>query len=193
MARGDKPTYNSEQQSAFQNAQQETRQGQANSAAAFAPALQGYQSLLANPGYSPAQQQAMTQAVTGSLAGAFGNAATHATNAAARTGNMAGYNATEEQLGREQAQQNAEAMGGLQQAFANDAQAQQQAALRGLSSLYGSSNPQISSGLGAQSSLVGTQGRVAITPNPLTQGLLGRLGSAGASLLGMGGGAGGGR
>ncbi|MGH9484547.1 MAG: hypothetical protein ACRD1F_05785, partial [Terriglobales bacterium] len=115
MARGDKATYNQQQQQAYGNANQAAQQAFANQNASFTPAEAGYQSELASPGYTAAEKQAMTQADLGSLAGAFGAAAARERDRAAATGNTAGMNATEEELGRQQGQQQAQAMGSLAQ------------------------------------------------------------------------------
>lgn len=187
MARGDKGTYNQQQQAAYGQASGVAKAGAGQSAAAFDPALAGYQGELANPGYTPAEQQAMTQATAGSLAGAFGAARNEATDAAGRTGNWAGYGSTEEELAQEQARENAQAMGGLQQAFGQARIQGEQNALGGLSSLYGQANRETASGLGAESSLVGTQGRVATQPSFLDR-LLGSV--RGGINLGLGGGKG---
>lgn len=164
MARGDKSTYNQQQQQAFGQSQGiagQDFQNQQNLYSSLAPA---YENELNNPGYTDAEKQAMRQATAGSLAGAFGAARQRLMNQAARTGNSAGVNATEEELGREQAQQNAQAMGGLEGAFGNARMQNQNQALAGLGNLYGSTTSGLDSALNNDANLVNTQGRVATTP-----------------------------
>ncbi|PYU18820.1 MAG: hypothetical protein DMG32_25590 [Acidobacteria bacterium] len=67
----------------------------------------GYQSLLANPGYTPAQQSAITNQSMGALASAFGALAQSAANRLARTRNSAGYGDLLDELAREQGRQTA--------------------------------------------------------------------------------------
>ncbi|MGH9487065.1 MAG: hypothetical protein ACRD04_05680 [Terriglobales bacterium] len=164
MARGDKGTYNQQEQQAFSQAAQAAQQGATNQNAAFGAAYPGYLTELANPGYSPGEQQSMTQAELGSLAGAFGAARAREQGAAARTGNTAGMNATEEELARQQGQQQAQAMGSLAQAFGNAGIAGTQNALRGLGSLYGQSTSAANAGMGGESRDVASQGQVASKP-----------------------------
>src|SRR5437868_9282243 len=51
----------------------------------------GYQNIIANPGYSAAQQSAVTNQSMGSLASTFAALASSAANRLARTNNSAGY------------------------------------------------------------------------------------------------------
>lgn len=196
MARGDKKTYNQQQQQSYGQASDVASQASQNQQALLGSAMPGYRAELASPGYTPAEQQAITQATEGSLAGAFGAARSRMADTAARTGNPAGYVAGEEELAREQGQQNAQALGGLEEAFGQARIQGEQNALQGLSGLYGETNPQISSGLGAQSSLVGTQGRVATQPGFWSRvasnwlspaGIAGARGMPGAGARGGGG------
>lgn len=176
MARGDKRIYNQQEQQAYANANQAAQQDMANQNASFGPALGGYQSELASPGYSTDEKQAMTQAELGSLAGAFGAAAARERDRAARTGNTAGMNATEEQLARAQGQQQAQAMGSLAQGFGNARIQGTQNALGGLSRLYGTSTDATNGALNNVSHLVGTQGQVADNPGFWSRVLRGGLG-----------------
>lgn len=175
MARGDKKTYNQQEQQAFANANQAAQQGYANQQAAFGPAYQGYAAELSNPGYTPEEEQAMRQATAGSLAGAFGAAATRLRNQASRTGNTAGENATEEQLGREQGQQAAQAEGALEGQFGQARIQGMQNAAAGMGDLYRDASSAAASGLGAANGLVGTQSRVALQPGFWSQVLQGAL------------------
>ncbi|HUX68031.1 MAG TPA: hypothetical protein VMV31_11150 [Terriglobales bacterium] len=179
MARGDKGTYNQQEQQSWANSNQAAQQGYANQQQSYGSAYGGYQGELANPGFTPAEEQAMTQATSGSLAGAFGAARTRLQDHAARTGNTAGENATEEQLAREQGQQNAQALGNLQQAFGKARIQGQQNALQGLGSLYGTSTNATDAAMNSGANLVGTQGRMAMQPGFWGSVLAGGLGAAG--------------
>ncbi len=164
MARGDKATYNQQQQQAFGQSQGATQQDLGNQQALYGSVAPMLQSEYANPGYSDAEKQAMTQATSGSLAGAFGAARQRLLGQAARTGNAAGDIAAEEQLGREQGQQNAQALGALQQQFGNSRIQGQQNAMSGLGNLYGTTTQGLDSAMNTGANLVGTQARVATTP-----------------------------
>lgn len=176
MARGDKRIYNQQEQQAYANANQAAQQDMANQNASFGPVLGGYESELASPGYSAGEKRAMTQAELGSLAGAFGAAAARERDRAARTGNTAGMNATEEQLARAQGQQQAQAMGSLAQGFGNARIQGTQNALGGLGRLYDASTSAANGAMGNVSRLVGTQGQVADTPGFWSRVLRGGLG-----------------
>ena len=96
-----------------------------------------YQSILNNPGLSPADQAAVTNQSQGSIASAFDSLQQAANNRVARTGNSAGFSELTDELARQkgiaeagQAQQN-------QLAFTNTAFQRQMSALQGLSGLYG--------------------------------------------------------
>ena len=99
--------------------------------------LPQYQSILNNPGLSPADQAAITNQSQGALSSAFNSLQQSAQNRVARTGNSAGFSELTDELARQkgiaqanQAQQN-------QLAFSNTAFQRQMAALQGLSGLYG--------------------------------------------------------
>jgi len=64
-----------------------------------------YLSLLANPGYTPAQQSAFNNQSLGALSSAFGALAQSAANRLARTRNSAGYGDLLDELAREQGRQ----------------------------------------------------------------------------------------
>lgn len=164
MARGDKAIYNQQQQQAFGQASKAAQQGYGNQQQLYSSLTPMLASEYANPGYSDAEKQAMTQATTGSLAGAFGAARDRLLNSAARTGNSAGQNAAEEQLGLEQGRQNAQALGSLQGEFGRARIQGQQNAMAGLGSLYGATTQGLDSAMNTGANLVNTQGRVATTP-----------------------------
>src|SRR3984957_18610010 len=67
----------------------------------------GYQNLLANPGYTQAQQTAITGQSMGALASTFAALAASAANHVARTNNSAGYGDLLDSLARQQGQQTA--------------------------------------------------------------------------------------
>jgi hypothetical protein len=164
VARGDKATYNQQQQQAFGQAQQAAKQGYQNQQNLYGSVAPMYQAEYNDPGYSDAEKQAMTQATTGSLAGAFGAARRRLQNQAARTGNTAGANAAEEELGLEQGRQNAQALGSLQGQFGNARISGQQNAMSGLGNLYGATTQGLDAAMNNGANLVATQGRVATTP-----------------------------
>ncbi|HXE30747.1 MAG TPA: hypothetical protein VN515_02975 [Terriglobales bacterium] len=164
MARGDKSTYNQQQQQAFGQSQQAAQRGYQNQQNLYSTLTPMYQAEYDNPGYSDAEKQAMTQAATGSLAGAFGAARDRLQNQAARTGNSAGENATEEELGMQQGRANSQALGSLEGQFGNARIQGQQNAMGGLSNLYGSTTQGLDSAMNTGANLVGTQARVATTP-----------------------------
>ena len=179
MARGDKGTYNQQEQQAFGQAQQAARQGYQQQQQAFAPAYQGYINEDQNPGYTAGEQQAMRQATAGSLAGAFGAARTRLLDHQARTGNTAGVNATEEELARQQGQQDAQAQGALEKEFGQARISGQEDAARGLAGLYGAATSAANSGMGNSTGLVAQQGAMARQP-----GFWSRM--VGGGLLGVG-------
>src|SRR5271165_44288 len=113
-----------------------------------------YQSILNNPGLSPADQAAVTNQSQGSIASAFDSLQQAANNRAARTNNSAGFSELTDQLARQkgiaegnQAQQN-------QLAFSNTAFQRQMAALQGLSGLYGVDSNLLGRTLGIPSQLL---------------------------------------
>jgi hypothetical protein len=99
--------------------------------------LPQFQSILNNPGLSPADQAAVTSQSQGALSSAFDSLQRSAQNRVARTNNSAGFADLTDELARQkgiaeagQAQQN-------QLAFSNTAFQRQMAALQGLSGLFG--------------------------------------------------------
>ena len=113
-----------------------------------------YQSILNNPGLSPAQQAAVTSQSQGSIASAFDSLQQSAANRVAATNNSAGFSDLTDELARQkavaegnQAQQN-------QLSFANTAYQQQMSALQGLSGLYGVDSNLLGKTLGIPSQLL---------------------------------------
>ncbi len=113
-----------------------------------------YQSILNNPGLSPAQKAAVTSQSQGSIASAFDSLQQSAANRVAASNNSAGFSELTDELARQkgiaegnQAQQN-------QLAFANTAYQQQMSALQGLSGLYGVDSNLLGRTLGIPSQLL---------------------------------------
>lgn len=155
-----------------------------NAQAAGQAALSGFQSLYANPGYTPAQQTAITQATEGGIGAAQGAAQQRLANSAARTRNSAGLTANEDELSREALRTGAAAGAQNQETFANAARADRNLALGGFQSLYGTS-------LGGANNTLGILNNSANQKNAFTdsfQSALGKsLGSIGGSFSGPGG------
>ena len=167
-----------DQQLARQNAMNQALYNQGQSLSNTAGG--GYQSLLANPGYTPAQQSAINNQSLGALSSAFGALAQSAANRLARTRNSAGYGDLLEELAREQGRQTASVAQGNQFGFANQARQDQLTALQGLSGLYGVNTSLLGRTLGIPSQLLGTRAYLANTPGfgtAFTQSLGRTLGS----------------
>ncbi|HWZ96918.1 MAG TPA: hypothetical protein VN025_04085 [Candidatus Dormibacteraeota bacterium] len=116
--------------------------------------LPQFQSILNNPGLSPADRAAVTGQSQGALASAFDSLQQAAANRAARTRNSASFSELSDDLARQkgiaegnQAQQN-------QLAFTNTAFQRQMAALQGLSGLFGVDSNLLARGLGIPSELL---------------------------------------
>lgn len=116
--------------------------------------LPQYQSILANPGLSPADKSAVTGATQGSLASAFDSLQQAAQNRVARTNNAAGFGDLEDDLARQKgiAQSNQAAQNQFN--FSNTAFQRQMAALQGLSGLYGVDTNLLSRTLGIPAELL---------------------------------------
>jgi hypothetical protein len=119
--------------------------------------LPQYQSILNNPGLSPADKAAVTGQSQGALASAFDSLQQSAQNRLARTRNSAGFGELTDELAREkgiaeagQAQQN-------QLAFTNTAFQRQMAALQGLSGLFGMDSNLLGRTLGIPAELLNTR------------------------------------
>ena len=143
-------------------------------------AATGYQNLLANPGYTQAQQTAITGQSMGALASTFAALANSAANQSARTNNAAGYGNLLDSLARTQGQQSANLTQQNQLAFANYAQQNTLAALQGLSGLYCTNSSLLGKAIGVPSDLLNVDAKVATAPSN-TGSLLASLG------LGLGG------
>jgi hypothetical protein len=152
-----------DQQLASQNAmnQQLYSSGQATGAQAAA----GYQNMIANPGYTPAEQSAITNSSQSALSSTFDALAQNAALQSARTNNSAGYGALLDSLARTQGQQSANLSQQNQIAFANAAQASTLAGLSGLSGLYGTDSSLLGNAMGVSSQLLNASARNAANSN----------------------------
>jgi hypothetical protein len=164
MGRGAQQTMQlTNQQLASQNAmnQQLFSQGQSleNTVAS------GYQNLLANPGYTQAQQTAITGQSMGALASTYAAMAANAANQVARTNNSAGYNDLLDSLARSQGQQTSSLAQQNQLAFANQTKQDQLTALQGLSGLYGTNSSLLGKAMSVPGQLLGVDANVAKIPS----------------------------
>jgi hypothetical protein len=119
-------------------------------------AASGYQNLLANPGYSGAQQSAIANLSQSALSSSFDALAQNAANRAARTRNSAGYGELLDSLARTQGQQSANLAQQNQIAFANASKSDTLSALSGLSGLYGTDSNLLGRTLGIPAQLIGS-------------------------------------
>lgn len=148
--------YTDQERNAIDATNQQLLARQAGLGNTITPALQN---MLANPGYSQAEQAAITGATQGSIGSAFDALAQRAANRAARTRNSAGFSDTLDQLARGQAQQQSQSAGQNQIAFSNRAKQDQLNALSGLSGLYGVDANLLSRTLGIPAQLLDTRAR----------------------------------
>jgi hypothetical protein len=164
MGRGaqQQTTQMTNQQLAQQNAMNQQLYGQSQGLQSTVAA--GYQNLLANPGYTAAQQAAITNQSMGALSSSFAALASSAANRVAQTNNSAGYGDMLDSLARQQGQQTANLAQQNQLAFANQAQQNQLTALQGLSSLYGVDTTLLGKTLGIPSQLLNTSANLANAP-----------------------------
>jgi len=150
------------QQLASQNAMNQQLYGQ-NQALQNA-AISGYQNLLANPGYTPAQQAAISGQSMGALGSTFASLAASAANRVARTNNPAGYGGLLNALARAQGQQAAGLAQRNQLAFTNQARQDQLSGLEGLAGLFGVNTSLLGRTLGIPGQLLGVNANIATTP-----------------------------
>src|SRR5258708_28518371 len=99
--------------------------------------LPQYQSILNNPGLSPADKAAVTGQSQGALASAFDSLQQSAQNRLARTRNSAGFGELTDELARQRGIAEAGQAQKNQLTFTNTAFQRQMAALQGLSGLFG--------------------------------------------------------
>ncbi len=143
--------------------------------------LPQYQSILNNPGLSPADKAAVTGQSQGSLASAFNSLQQSAQNRLARTRNSAGFGELTDSLARQkgiaeagQAQQN-------QMAFTNTDFQRQLAALQGLSGLFGVDSNLLGRTLGIPAELLNARTNASRTSG---NGFFSALGSGLGSTIG---------
>lgn len=142
--------------------------------------LPQYQSILNNPGLSPADQAAVTGQSQGALANSFDSLQQAAQNRLARTRNSAGFGELTDDLARQkgiaqagQAQQN-------QMDFSNTGFQRQMAALQGLSGLFGVDSSLLGRTLGIPAELLNVRSNASRGGN----GFFSALGSGLGSMLG---------
>jgi hypothetical protein len=146
--------------------------------------LPQYQSILNNPGLSPADKAAVIGQSQGALASAFDALQQSAQNRLARTRNSAGFSELTDELARQkgiaegsQAQQN-------QLAFTNTAFQRQMAALQGLSGLFGIDSNLLGRTLGIPAELLNVRNNASRGSGGFFSALGGGLGSTLAALPG---------
>lgn len=150
---------NIDQQLSNQNNMNQQLYGSTQSLGSQAAA--GYQNLLANPGYTPAQQSAITNATQSALSSSFDALAQNAANNAARTRNSAGYGELIDSLARTQGQDQASLAAQNQISFANAARSGTLSALSGLSGLYGTDANLLGRAIGVPAQLLDAGARNA--------------------------------
>jgi hypothetical protein len=141
--------------------------------------LPQYQSILNNPGLSPASQAAVTGQSQGALASAFDSLQQSAANRVARTGNTAGFADLTDELARQKGIAEGNQAAQNQLAFSNTAFQQQMSALQGLSGLYGIDSNLLGRTLGIPSQLLSVRANASRPSGFFTS-----LGSAAGSTLG---------
>jgi hypothetical protein len=143
-----------------------------------------YQSIVNNPGLSPADKAAVTAQSQGSLASAFDSLQQAAANRAARTGNSAGFSDLTDELARQKgiAAGNQAAQNELN--FSNTAFQRQMSALQGLSGLFGVDTNLLGRTLGIPSQLLNVRAQ-ASRPSGFFTSLGNTLGGTVGGLPGM--------
>jgi hypothetical protein len=146
--------------------------------------LPQYQSILNNPGLSPADQAAVAGQSQGALASAFDSLQQSAKNRLARTRNSAGFGELTDELARQkgiaqagQAQQN-------QLAFTNTSFQRQMAALQGLSGLFGVDSNLLGRTLGIPAELLNTRANASRNNGGFFSALGSTLGATAGALPG---------
>jgi hypothetical protein len=136
-----------------------------------------YQSILNNPGLSPADQAAVTSQSQGAIGSAFDSLQQSAANRVARTGNSAGFAELTDQLARQKGIAEGNQAAQNQLSFDNTAFQRQMAALQGLSGLYGVDSNLIGRTLGIPGQLLNTRAN-ASRPTGFFSSLSDSLGSS---------------
>ncbi len=150
---------NIDQQLSQQNAM--NQQLSASAQALGSQAAAGYQNMLANPGYTQAEQSAIANTSQSALSSSFDALAQNAANRAAQTNNSAGYGSLLDSLAKSQGQNSANLAQQNQIAFANAAQSSTLAALTGLSGLFGTDSSLLGKAIGVPSQLLDASARNA--------------------------------
>jgi predicted alpha/beta hydrolase len=150
---------NIDQQLSQQNTMNQQMYG--SSQALGSQAAGGYQNMLANPGYSQAQQSAITNSSQSALSSSFDALAQNAANRTAQTRNSAGYGELIDSLARTQGQDSANLAQQNQIAFANASRSDTQTALSGLAGLYGTDSNLLGRALGVPAQLLDASARNA--------------------------------
>jgi hypothetical protein len=148
-----------DQQLSQQNAMNQQMYG--SSQALGSQAAGGYQNMLANPGYSQADQSAITNLSQSALSSSFNALAQNAANRTARTRNSAGYGELIDSLARTHGQDQANLAQQNQLAFANASRSDTRTALAGLSGLYGTDTGLLGRALGVPAQLLDARARNA--------------------------------
>jgi hypothetical protein len=113
-----------------------------------------FQSILNNPGLSPADKAAVTSNSQGSIASAFDSLQQSAANRVAHTRNSAGFANLTDELARQKASAEGNQSAQNQLSFSNTAFQRQMAALQGLSGLFGVDSNLLGRTLGIPSQLL---------------------------------------
>jgi hypothetical protein len=142
--------------------------------------LPQYQSILNNPGLSPADKAAITGQSQGALASAFDSLQNAAANRVARTRNAAGFGDLEDELARQKGIAQAGQAAQNQLNFSNTAFQRQMSALQGLSGLYGIDTNLLARGLGIPPELLNARANASRNSG----GFFSSLGSALGGTLG---------
>jgi hypothetical protein len=142
-----------------------------------------FQSILRNPGLSPADKSAVTAQSQGALASAFDSLQQAAANRVARTRNSAGFGELADDLARRKGIAAADQWQQDQLAFSNTAFQRQMAALQGLSGIFGVDANLLGRTLGIPAELLNTRAN-ASRPNGFFSSLSSSLGGGLGNTLG---------
>jgi len=145
--------------------------------------LPQFQSILNNPGLSPADKAAVTAQSQGALASAFDSLQQVAQNRLARTQNSAGFSDLTDELARQKGIAEASQTQQNQLAFTNTAFQRQMAALQGLSGLFGIDTNLLGRTLGIPAELLNVRAN-ASRPSGFFSSLGGALGGTLGALPG---------
>ena len=146
--------------------------------------LPQYQSILNNPGLSPADKAAVTGQSQGALASAFDALQQSAQNRLVRTRNSAGFGELTDELARQKGIAEAGQAQKNQLAFTNTAFQRQMAALQGLSGLFGVDSNLLGRTLGIPSELLNVRNNASRNTGGFFSSLGSGLGSTLAALPG---------